>query len=188
MSEEKINWYSLPQLQKRIVLCLAKEGMQTRNEVKRKLGSAYKNVLFSFKSLEKRGIIRQMQTKKYRNREFPIYWLTEMGALVALLHGAPKEKLLENVLQLYPNNEILQCTIEMSEYLNPEVFKIGTSAIIGKRKLDIADLMAIITVQMQTDSNMKKLRKALETLKKYPTTHTAFKKMLSQISKIEQYV
>ncbi|RLF98082.1 MAG: hypothetical protein DRN47_06020 [Candidatus Wolframiiraptor sp.] len=85
-------------------------------------------------------------------------------------------------------SEILQCTIEMSEYLNPEVFKIGTSAIIGKRKLDIADLMAIITVQMQTDSNMKKLRKALETLKKYPTTHTAFKKMLSQISKIEQYV
>ena len=51
-----------------------------------------------------------------------------------VLHGVPREKLLEKVLQLYPNNEILQCTIEMSEYLNPEVFKIGMSAIIGNRR------------------------------------------------------
>jgi len=64
MSKSKI--VNLSPLQRRILLLFAEEGPQTINEVKEKLGASYKSILSSFKSLEKKGLIKIVPQKPSR--------------------------------------------------------------------------------------------------------------------------
>lgn len=170
----------MPPLQKRIVLNLAKNSPQTINETVRNVGSHYKPSWIAFKSLEEKELIKKIGLKAYRGREYPQFWLTDEGVVVAMLEGAVPEVLLKKVNETYPDNEILRYCLEIGPKLNPEVFGIGLSAVRNKGKLEPIDMTTIILTQMQTETSEKTVKEALSILKKYPQELKRLKKQLSE--------
>lgn len=188
MSKQKTDWYSLPPLQKQILIHLAKEGPKTRNEVSKELGSAYKNVLFSFDSLKKKGLIKQVGEKKHRQRKFPYYWLSEDGIILAFIEGVSKNVLLTKSKEFYPNNENLHAFLDFASIFNPEVWKIAFASIKRKGKLEPVDLAMIMITQMESDVNLEKVKEGLIQLKKYPEILESFKKLMEGLDKVKMFV
>ncbi|MGB9915623.1 MAG: hypothetical protein ACPLOC_08800 [Candidatus Bathyarchaeales archaeon] len=188
MTKQKTDWYSLPPLQKQILLHLALKGAKTRNEVAQELGSAYKNVLFSFNSLKKKGLIKQVGEKKHRQRKFPYYWLSEVGIILAFMEGASKDVLFEKTKEFYPNNETLNSFIEFASVFTPDVQKIAFASIKSKGKLEIIDLFNILFIQMEVEPDFNKFREALNLLKKYPKACETFKQNLEIWNKVMSLV
>jgi hypothetical protein len=180
MSKPKHKGDNLPPLQKRIVLNLAQNNSRTINETVRNVGSHYKPSWIAFKSLEEKGLIKKISKKHYRGREYPEFWLTVEGVLVAMLEGASSSGLLNRVNEVYPENKILQYCLEIGPKLNPEVFRIGLSALKNKGTLEPIDLTTIMLTQMQTETSEKTVKEALKILKKYPLEHNRLKKQLSE--------
>jgi DNA-binding Lrp family transcriptional regulator len=188
MSRRKTNWYSLPPLQRQILIHLAKEGPKTRNEVAQELGSAYKNILFSFNSLKRKGLIKQIGEKKHRQRSFPQYWLSEDGVILAFIEGTPKGVLIEKAKEFYPDNENLNSFIDFASVFNPDVWKIAFASIKRKGKLEPIDLATIMITQMESDANLEKLKEGLIQLKKYPEILESFMKLLEGLDKVKAFV
>jgi hypothetical protein len=188
MSKRKTNWYNLPPLQRQILIHLAKEGPKTRNEVARELGSAYKNILFSFNSLKRKGLIKQIGEKKHRQRSFPQYWLSEDGVILAFIEGVPKDVLIENVKDFYPDNENLNAFIDFASVFNPDVWRIAFASIKRKGKLEPIDLATIMITQMESDANLEKLKEGLVQLKKYPEILESFMKLLEGLDKVKAFI
>jgi len=183
MSTQKIKGNILPPLQKRIILHLAKNGAQTINKTAKGLKGHYKSSWTAFNALEQKGLIKKTDLKIYRNREYPLFWLTQAGIFVALVEGADPANLLQRTLKTYPNDKTLQCCLELSPLLGLEGFKIALLAIQDKGKLDDSDKMRIILAHAQKDVSVKQFRKLIEILKRYPKERYRTKKYLSQISK-----
>jgi hypothetical protein len=181
MSKHKRQGNTLPPLQKKIVLHLAKTGPQTINQTVKKIKHSYKPSWTAFNSLEKKGIVRKGKTKEYRGNEYPLYWLTEEGVITALLEGASPIDLLTKTKEVYPNNQMLQYGLEMAPNLNLDIFRIFLTALKSKGTLSPVDLGTIFFTQMDTDTTFEKLVKALETMKKYPKEYKHFKEQISRI-------
>jgi len=179
MSKHKKQSSLLPPLQRLIVLHLAKNGPQTINETVKKIKHSYKPSWIAFNSLEDKGIVKKGKTKEYRGNEYPLYWLTEGGVIVALVEGASPIELLTKSKEVYPNNQNLQYALEMAPHLNPEIFRILLITVQSKGKLTTADLARMSLTQMETDNTLEEVRSALETMKKYPKEYERLKKQLS---------
>lgn len=183
MSKPKRKGDSLPSLQKRIVLNLAKNDPQTINETVEKIRSHYKPSWIAFGSLQEKGIIKKIDAKTYRGREYPRFWLTDEGVVVAMIEGAPPKDLLQKVEQLYPNNEILQYCLEIGPKLSREVFRIGLTAIRNKGKLEPIDMATILLTQAETNTHIEKFKEAMGILKKYPKEHRRLKEQVERMLK-----
>jgi hypothetical protein len=181
MSKPKRKRDNLPPLQKRIVLNLAENSPQTINGTARSIKSHYKPSWIAFKSIEEKGLVKKIGKKSYRGREYPEFWLTVEGVLVAMLEGASSIDLLSRVNEVYPENKILQYCLEVAPKLNPEVFRLFLSAIRSKGKLEPIDMATIFLTQMQTDTSSKTFKELGEILKKYPQEHSRLKKQLSEM-------
>ena len=181
MSKHKEENDLLPSLQKTIVLHLAQNGPQTINETVKKIEHSYKPSWIAFNSLEDKGIVKKGKTKEYRGNEYPLYWLTEGGVIVALVEGASPIELLTKSKEVYPNNQNLQYALEMAPHLNPEIFRILLITVQSKGKLTTADLARMSLTQMETDNTLEEVRSALETMKKYPKEYERLKKQLSSM-------
>lgn len=184
MTKQESKGNILPPLQKRIILHLAKNGAQTINKTAKGLKKQYKSSWTAFNTLEQKGLIKKTDLWTYRNRKYPLFWLTQAGIFVALVEGADAPNLLQRTLKNYPNDKTLQCCLELSPLLGLEGFKIGLSAIQDKGKLDDSDKMKIILAHAQKDVSVKQFRKLIEILKRYPKEYYKTKKNLSQTIKI----
>jgi len=183
MSTQENKGNNLPPLQKRIILNLAKNGAQTINETVKGCKGHYKSSWIAFNALEKKGLIKKVDLKIYRNREYSRFWLTQGGIFVALVEGADATNLLQRTLNSYPNDKTLQCCLELSPLLGLEGFKIALSAIQDKGKLDDSDMMKICLAHAQKEVSEEQFRKLIEILKRYPKEYYTTKKHLSQVSK-----
>jgi hypothetical protein len=192
MSERKSKGDNLPPLQKRIILNLAQNNPQTINETVGKISSHYKPSWIAFKSLEQKELIKKVDTKAYRARYYPRFWLTMEGVLVAMLEGVPASSLVDRVRTIYPENKILQYTLAMAPFINKEVFRVGISALKSKGKLEPTDMAKIMLTQMETDTSAKTIKEALQILKMYPQEHRRLKKQFSEmrvnLEKIEKMI
>jgi hypothetical protein len=184
MSKSQPKRSSFPPLQRRIILCLAKNDAQTINETKEGLKGHYKSTWIAFNVLQQKGLIKKTNAKIYRNREYPLFWLTQGGIFVALVEGADAGNLLQRAVNVFPDEKTLQCCLELSPLLGLEGFKIGLSAIQDKGKLDYSDMMKILLAYAQKDMSMQQFKGIIETLKKYPKEHEATRKRISQTSKL----
>ncbi len=184
MSKQESKGNSLPPLQKRIVLHLAKNGAQTINETVSGLNGHYKSSWIAFKALEKKKAIKRTDVKVYRNRKYPRYWLTQAGVFVALVEGADAQNLLERTIKTYPDDEYLQCTIEISPIVGLEGFRIALSAVLEKGRLDDSDTTRILFAGMQRDVSLEQFRELFKILKKYPTEYERIKKRMGRMSKL----
>jgi hypothetical protein len=188
MSKHRKKGNSLHPLQKKIVLNLSKNGPQNIHETFKKMKTqsyepSYKPTNIAFHSLQEKGILTKVKSDsdKYKGRRYPKFWLTEQGILTALNEGASPKDLLTQSRKVYPDNQILQCYLEMAPNLNPNIVTITLTALKNKGKLEPSDLGAIFATQMETDTTLDKFTNALETLKKYPKEHENFKKQIALI-------
>jgi hypothetical protein len=175
---------TLPPLQKKIVLHLAKNGAQTINETVKQIKHNYRPSWTAFNSLEQKGILRKGKMKFYRGRKFPLYWLTEEGIITALVEKASPIDLRTNAKQVYPDNQNLQYYLDMAPYIPLNVHRMFLDALKTKGKLDSTNLAPIIVTQMQTDTTHEKLHEALEIMRKYPTEYQNLKERISYMQSI----
>jgi hypothetical protein len=171
----------LPPLQKRIVLHLAENEPQTINETVTAIEGHYKSSWIAFNKLEEKQIIKKIDTKSYRGREYPRFWLTDTGVLIALFEGVGFEVLLERTLEIYPDDKNIQILLELSPVFGTEVFKLAFLTILKKGKLDEDDLTMIVTAELnspeaQSDFGGRRPEDILALLKKHPVAYENTKK------------
>ena len=182
MSKQQNKGNSLPPLQKRIILHLAKSDAQTINEAKSGIKGHYKSTWTAFDTLEEKKLIKKTNVKIYRNREYPRYWLTQAGVFVALVEGANTRTLLERTIKTYPDDKTLQCILEISPLVGLEGFRIALSAIQDKGKLDDLDAARIILAGAQGDISIQQLKEFIRILRKYPKDYEKTKNQIGQVS------
>jgi hypothetical protein len=173
----------LPPLQKLLVLFLAKNDPQTVNEVVKSLKGSYKSYWTAFNSLKEKQLIQIVSTKSYRGREYPRFWVSPTGVLLALFEGVSSTILLEKSLVIYPKDTSLQAILEVSPILGTEAFKLAFQIILSKGKLEQSDLTIIIFTEMQKDLDISKLEPLLAILKKHPEQFEITKAYAENISK-----
>jgi hypothetical protein len=175
MSKTESQYPILPPLQKRIVLCLAYKGSQTINQLAKNLKSQYKATYIAFQSLENKSIIKKVGQKEYRNRNYPLYWLTDEGLILALIHNAHPDILRENTEQLYGETEAYSLMFEISKVLPSEklgeLYTLFKTTKNGKPELKSiliqnSELETIFRIIMKYPSYRKLLEKAAKSFVK----------------------
>lgn len=207
MSKKTNQNYNLPSLQERILLNLAQKGPQTRNEMKESVGSAYKNIIYSFKSLQEKGLIHKIGDKSYRGQKFPEFWLTREGIILSLLKDVSPDSLLKITKETLPDNkdtEQILFIIDASEILDRRLFEYLYFVLQREPEFTLRDVMLRILQAGTVDEMMKVLtekdvKKQLEALfgllNKYPKLREdrqgfiyGLKKMITTIEKMLRVV
>jgi len=174
---------SFPPLQKRIILYLAQSGPQTINETTKGISGHYKSTWTAFNALKKKGLIKNVTSKNYRGRQYPRFWVTELGIFLALHEGAKPEVLLGTTLKIYPKDKNLQCLIEAVPILGKNAFNVLYLAVLNKGVIKQRDLTSIFAAQMQEKFTPKQVRQFIAVLKKYPEPYRQYTDAINQIRK-----
>ena len=140
----------LPKLQRRILIYLSENYPMTINETATTLNEHYKASWSAFKRLETMKIITKVGSKVYQNNKYPLYWVTEDGATLALCEGADQKRVLKRALEVYPNNRNLHFALEIMPLFGLDAFKLVCSAFAKKGKLEDSDKAQIYATQMQS--------------------------------------
>ena len=175
--------HSFPPLQKRIILYLAQSKPRTINETKKGISGHYKSSWTAFKSLKKKGLIKKTTSKNYRGRQYPCFWVTELGIFLALCEGAKSEVLLKKTLEVYPENRDLQFLIEAIPILGKHAFRLLYQVVLTKGEIEQRDITSIFAAQMQEKFTPKQKRQFITVLKKYPEQYQRFVNTINQIHK-----
>ncbi len=103
---------------------------------------------------------------------------------MALLEGAPSQDLLDKTLEAYPDDEVLQCALEMAPFTGVEGYRIGLSAVLAKGRLEESDAATIMMTQMEKDLSPEQVNQVLELLKKHPAQYKELDKQIEQLTKL----
>ena len=184
----KIKGDNLPSLQKLIVLHLARNKPQTMNETAKTISKHYKPTWIAFKSLERKQLIKKTAIKSHAGREYPSYWLTDEGIIMALMEGANPDKLLKQTKIVYPNAKTTHCFLETAPLINPEIVKMAYSSIKGKGNLGFREVATLFVSQAAIAMDIKAGKKLTAVLKKYPDEYrilkTAIQEMINRLSQL----
>lgn len=175
MLKRKKTWYNLPPLQKRILLHLAHTDPQTRNEVKKHLKKETKNILFSFNSLMKKDLVEEVSKKKWRQREFPQFWLTLDGVLLAIIYGTNLNMLKEHYETVYGKSEATDLIFDLGKTFPGklgEIYTMFKTTTKGKMKLKNIPI------------NNNEMQKFIKIVFRYPSYRKALKKTIGHAFKI----
>lgn len=189
MSKPTIKGNTLPSLQKLIVLHLAETEPQTMNETAKAISKHYRPSHYSFKSLEKKKLVKKTRLKKYhRTQKYPRYWLTDKGIIMALLEGASPDKLLKQAKRLYPKAEAAHAFLEIAPSFHPEVVKMAYSSVMGKGKIGVAEVILLYLSQPAIALDAELAKKITAALKKYPDEYsklkTAVEEMINRLNQL----
>jgi hypothetical protein len=189
MSKLKVKGDKLPPLQRLVVLHLAKSEPQTINETVKKISKSYKPTWSAFNSLEKKKLIWKADIKEYRNREYPLFWLTDEGIITAMLEGAKRPLLLEKSERLFPDAKIVHCFLEVIQHMNPMVIQLARNIVKNKGTMDFVDLMTILVSDTTFESDMETMKNIVAVLKKYPEEYEQAKMIIQQmVDKLNQLI
>lgn len=180
MTKQKKKGNNLHPLQKEIVLNLSKNGPQTINKTVKNIKKySYKPSWNAFNSLEEKGLLTKVKTKPYHGRQFPEFWLTDIGILTALIEGASPTDLLTQSKEVYPNSQELQYFLRIIPNFNPDIIKIILTDLKNKGKLEPTTLTTIMFTQADSNATYDKFANALEIMKEYPKWYKDFKEYLT---------
>ncbi|MDG6223511.1 MAG: hypothetical protein QCH99_09665 [Candidatus Bathyarchaeota archaeon] len=189
MSKPHFKSDNLPSLQRLIVLNFAESEPQTVNETVKAISKSYKATWNAFNSLEKKSLIEKIDVKHYRGREYPRFWLTAEGIVMALMEGANFDRLLEQAKILYPDAKTLHCFLEIMPYTKPELLKLGYSIIKGKKEVGMSELATLTFSKSANQMSAEDGKKFVATLEKYPEEYKEFKtKIQSAIDQLSQLI
>jgi hypothetical protein len=139
----------LHKLQRKILIQLSENRPMTINETATTLNEHYKATWNAFKKLEKMNAITKVGSKTYQNNEYPLFWVTEDGAILALCEDANQSRVLRRAFRIYPNNRNLHFALEIMPIFGLDAFKLVCTAFTKKGKLDDSDKAQIYATQMQ---------------------------------------
>jgi len=165
----------IPPLQKDILILLGENGPMTKNEVAETLKKSYKNILFSFKSLEKKKLIEVSGYKNYRNQKFPQYWLSWMGIIEAYSLGASIENLKAIEQSLNPQKEAVDLFFDLLRAFG------RTKAPKVLDMIEFVDGQPRLATVNITIWNKKEARRMLNVIKRYKKVRENVKKSLREI-------
>jgi hypothetical protein len=193
MSRISEDWYNLPPLQKRIILSLAKRGPQTKNEARTNVKSEYKNIGFSFKSLQKKGLIHVVDKKFYRRQEFQRFWLTGIGVAFALLHEADANAISKHVKSSYPEAQEIRLTLSLTNVLGKKSLALALRTLTSyplEEAIGKLSVIGLLEPRKYTSKNAETLiTEVNRILRDYPNYHkgyvTAWRK-IGDLSRIVQ--
>ena len=171
----------LTPLQKKILLFLAINYPHTINETVKATRGNYRSSWDAFKELEKKKLIAPVDQKVYRGREYPRYWVTENGILLALSERVNPEILLKKTQEIYPEKKDLQFLIEMIPILGETAYDMTYLSVITNGKVDQSDLIRMFTLQDKL--SLKLIKKYNSILKKYPKRYKQQVDFVKQVSK-----
>lgn len=183
MSEQQAKGNNYPPLQKRIILHLAGCTPQTINETKEAISGHYKSTWTAFDVLKEKGLIREVASKSYRGREYPQFWLTELGIYLALCLGAKPNAVLRRTVEIYPEERNLQFTIETVPILGENAFNILRLAVLNKGVIEQGDLMSTFAAQMLKGLAPQQVGQFIAVLRKYPELHQQVVGFINQYRK-----
>lgn len=176
---------NLPKLQKKIVLCLAKDGAMTMSDINRKIKGENTSTTRAFHELETKEMVTKAGIRQYRGREFSKYWLSIKGLAFAMLNGANPETVKKNALFFNQDDEDKKA-IEVYfglHSLSPRIANTLDEFVLLAGKLDPEELLKqLLPVMVSLDkTEMKRLfdkarefpdywKHTLETLTKFIDT------------------
>jgi hypothetical protein len=158
----------LPPLQKRILLFLARNAPMNKHATAKAMNEHTRSTWLSFKSLEDTGLIKKIDQRMSLGRKRDCYWLTDSGVFLALIEGAKPRKVLERTKEVYPENKVLHCVIEMTRIIGTGMHKIAYSAFLTNGKLEEADKAAMKGAQIQKELSLSQIRELVGIMKRYP--------------------
>ena len=177
-------------LQRRIILHLAKNEPQTKNEIAQGIKSDYKSAWIALRKLEKKHLIKTVRTEFYRGNYYPNLWLTELGISLALDEGAKPEPLLKQVLETYSENKILHFLIEAVPILGNYVAHILSQPSSNEHAEE--ELVAMLAAEalptlspaslMREEFDRERIIRLKTLLKKYPEFYHHFTDELRRIT------
>jgi hypothetical protein len=171
----------LTPLQEKILLFLASNYPMTKNETKKGISGNYRSSWDALKGLENKKLIQEVSQKIYRGREYPRYWVTENGILLALSNKLKPETLLRKAKEIYPENTNLHFLIEIVPILGDSAYDMLSLAVVTNGKFEKSDILQIYASQGKLTD--KEIRNYNSILKNYPEIyqrHVAFMKQASK--------
>lgn len=174
---------SFPPLQKRIIIHLAQNKPQTINETVKGISGHYKSSWIAFNVLKEKGLIKEVTSKDYRGRQYPRYWLTELGIFLAIYERVNPEVLLRATLEFYPEDKNLQFLIEAVPILGKHALKALYLAVLTKGEIEQRDITSLFAAQMQEKFTPKQKRQFSKIIKKYPEPYQKLRDYINQIQK-----
>jgi hypothetical protein len=183
MSKQQAKRNSYPTLQKKIILHLAQSTPQTIHKTAKQIEKDYKSSHYAFDALRKKGLIKQVTSKPYRGREFPQFWLTELGVSLALSLRAEPQTILRRTIEIYPENRDLQFVIEAVPILGKNALDMLYLIALNKGVIKQGDLTSIFAIQMQKRLTPAQIRRFITVLKKYPIPYQQCVNCISQTRK-----
>ena len=172
----------LPPLQKIILLQLAENSPKSKYTTSKAIKGYYKSVWDAIDALEEKGIVLKVKEGEYRGRKHPLYWLTTAGVFIALVEGVNAKTLLNRTLEIYPENKLLQCIVEVSTILGTDTYRIAYSAILNKRRLESTDLSQMVGTLLMKDLSLEQIKDLISIMKKYPEQFGNLKEQTDQMN------
>jgi len=131
--------------------------------------------------IEKKNLIKAIGLKVYRGREYPRFWVTENGIVLAMSERAKPEILLRKTRELYSENRELQFLIEVVPILGESAYNMLYLAVVTDGKIDQGDLISIFAAQGKlTDEEIRQYHLIL---KKYPERYKQHADYIKRVSK-----
>jgi Tfp pilus assembly ATPase PilU len=172
----------LPPLQKQILLYLAENLPKSKYAVKRGINGHYKSVYDAIDELTEKKILIEIKKEKYRNQEHSVYWLTSGAVIVALVNGANAKTVLNRTAEVYPDNKLLQCFVELTTYIGTDIYQVGYQAILKKGKLEDSDVSLMLGTGLMKDLSLETVLQVIALMKKYPEQFSGFKEQLLELT------
>jgi hypothetical protein len=142
--------------------------------------------------LRNNGLIKKKDQRMSLGRERDCYWLTDSGLFLALIEGAEPKKVLKKTEEIYPENKLLQCIIEITAVLGTSMHKIAYSAVSTKGKLEQDDKTAMMTAQLQKELSLEQIQELFAIMRKYPEQvgdmQAKIMEMIEKIKKVELFL
>ena len=155
-------------LQRSILLYLATSDPQTKNATAKAINGHYRSSWTAFTALKEKGLITENGLKTHHGRDFPRFWLTELGLLIALHEGAKPEIVLRKTIQMYPENRGLHFLVEAIPILDPNVLDSAYIALLDNRQIELSDKISVLFAQAQIGLSSDQKKRFNAVLKRYP--------------------
>jgi|WetSurMetagenome_2_1015567.scaffolds.fasta_scaffold229740_1 hypothetical protein len=176
MSKARNRSNTLPTLQKRILLHLAKNEPRTAHAIMVEFNRKdYKAIYTSFNALKEKKLICKAKTKIANKKEYEECWLTHEGIITAILEGVNLEKLIVQTTNLYPEDKEAQLFLDLARYIDSEIIEMTNSGVREKGSITFLDIMNLIFLQAPIETDLENAKKLTETLKKYPEAYALLK-------------
>jgi hypothetical protein len=167
-SKDKAEKEFLHPLQRSILLSLATSDPRTINETAKAINGHYRSTWNAINALKEKALITENGLKTHHGRNFPRFWLTEFGVLMALHEGAKPQALLRKTIQMFPEYTDLHFMIEAIPILDPNALNAAYEALLDNRKIEESDKISVLFTQAQIGLSSDQKKRFNSVLKKYP--------------------